>query len=75
MTAPADEPEIHDDDSWPLVRVERQPNSGKLGVRVTWPAPPELFAMGYGEIAYNIEPKRARRLRDLLTAHLTELGL
>jgi hypothetical protein len=74
MVAPADEPEILAADAWPVVAVERQPN-GKLGMRITLPAPPVLLEQGIDEIAYNIEPKRARRLRDHLTAHLTELGL
>jgi hypothetical protein len=68
-------PEISPTDAWPLVEIKRQPN-GKLGVLVAFPVTAELrAALGINEFAMNMEPQRAKRLRDDLTAHLTELGL
>lgn len=75
MSVHAQLPEIEDRDSWPKVEIKRQPN-GKLGVAVTFPIPVALQAqVGIDEFQMNMEPQRAKRLRDHLTAHLTELGL
>lgn len=57
-------------DNWPLTTLERAPN-GVMGVKVTWPG----AQIGIEELAFIIEPERAQRLRDALTAHLKMVGL
>lgn len=74
MSAHVEAPPIPDADAWPMVEVKRQPN-GKLGVMVTFPLPPPVAAeVGIDSFSMNMEPQRAKRLRDQLTAHLQELG-
>jgi len=57
-------------DNWPLVSCARN-FVGQLGIRVVWPG----MQLQVDEIAFNIEPERALRLRDQLTAHLRMVGL
>jgi hypothetical protein len=74
MSAHVSLPPIDDADAWPSVDISRQPN-GRLGVRIVFPMPPALREqLGVEEFGMNMEPQRARRLRDHLTAHLKELG-
>lgn len=71
----AQQPEILDEDSWPVVSAERQPN-GMLGVKLTFPlVGPVAEALGGDEISFNIEPKRARRLQQHLSALMEDMGL
>jgi hypothetical protein len=75
MSVHAAQPEILPTDDWPLVEIKRQPN-GKLGLLVAFPVTAELRAhFGIDEFAMNMEPQRAKRLRDQLTAHLNDLGV
>lgn len=75
MNPHTDMPEIADADAWPVVEIKRQPG-GRLGVALTFPITHQSArrALGVDEVQMNMEPQRAKRLRDQLTAHLEEMG-
>lgn len=70
---PLVEPEILDFTAWPLVGVQLLPN-GQRGVRLVYPGM-SVPGLDADEIAITMEPERARRLRDNLSALLKEMGL
>jgi hypothetical protein len=74
MSAHTELPPIAETDSWPHVELCRNP-FGKMGVNVSFPLPDQVRAdTGVDEFSMNMEPQRARRLRDQLTALLKDLG-
>lgn len=75
MSTAKNQPEIPDGDPFPVVELKRMPNN-EMGVLIDFQAPEPLRSMlGTDVLGMNIEPKRARRLRDQLNELLDVLGL
>lgn len=66
-------PEILDFTKWPMVSMMMMPN-GMRGVRLVYPGM-AFPGLDCDELAVTMEPERARRLRDNLSALLKEMGL